>query len=216
VTCDDTTLSLGVYLLGALDTDERAAVEVHLSDCEHCRVELAELAALPSMLERLTLDDFAIEPPVVPEELFDRVAARAREEHADLRMAQRHRYRRLTAVAAAVVLVTGAAVGTVALTHHGQPKSTFVQSQGSVKMRVTLAAQKSGTSLQVTVAGLREDEHCQLIAIGKDGSRDVAGRWSATYAGQANETGSTAIARSQLTQLVLLGTNGRPLDTVKV
>jgi predicted anti-sigma-YlaC factor YlaD len=216
VTCDDTTLSLGVYLLGALDADERTAIEAHLRDCEHCRFELAELTALPSLLERLTLDDFAVEPPVVPADLFDRVAAQARAEHEDAQAttSARHRYRRLTAVAAAVVLVTGAAVGSVALAHHGG--STVQHTQGGVKMEVKLAAQTSGTSLRVTVAGLHEDEHCQLIAIGKDGSRDVAGRWSATYAGQAQVTGSTVIARSQLARLVLLGTNGRPLDTVNV
>jgi anti-sigma factor RsiW len=223
MTCDDTTLSLGVYLLGSLDADEQAAVEAHLRDCENCQFELAELAALPSLLERLTLEDFAVEPPTVPADLFDRVAARARAEHLDAQIttSARHRYRRLTAVAAAVVLVAGATVGSVALAHdggspHGASRATRSHAQGNVKMRVTLAAQTSGTSLWVTVAGLHEDEHCQLIAIAKNGSRDVAGRWSATYGGQAQVTGSTVIARSQLARLVLLGTNGQPLDTVNV
>jgi anti-sigma factor RsiW len=223
MTCDDTTLSLGAYLLGALDADEQAAVEAHLRDCEHCQHELADLTALPPLLERLTLEDFAVEPPEVPADLFDRVAVRARAEHADAQAAAsaRHRYRRLTAVAAAVVLIGGVTAGSVALAHqgaahHASPTTTVQSSHGSITMRVTLAAQTSGTSLRVAVAGLPENEHCQLIAIGKDGSRDVAGRWSATYSGQAQVTGSTVIARSQLARLVLLGTDGQPLDTVDV
>jgi predicted anti-sigma-YlaC factor YlaD len=217
MTCDDTTLSLGVYLLGALDADERTVVERHLEDCPQCAAELAELAALPSMLERLTLDDFAVEAPVVPEALFERVAARAREEHADRQALRGHRYRRLTAVAAALVIVAGAGIGSaVVLTggHHHQAGRTVVATQGHVKMQVTLAAQTTGTSLQVTVAGLPEDQHCTLIAIAKNGERDVAGRWSATYQGRAQQTGSTVIPTSQLARFVLLGNGGRQLVTV--
>jgi hypothetical protein len=83
-------------------------------------------------------------------------------------------------------------------------------------MRVALAAQTTGTSLQVKVAGLPDDEHCQLVAIARDGSREVVGQWSATYAGAAQVTGSTTIARKNLWKLVLLGTHGQHLVTASV
>jgi len=217
VTCDDTVLSLGVYLVGALDAADREAVEAHLADCPACQAELAELASLPSMLERLSIDDFPLEPLAAPEDLFDRVAAKARDEHLQQTRRTAHRYRRLTAVAAAVVVIAGASIGaSVALNHHSRPANGFSATQGPVTMRVTLASQTTGTGLKVTVSGLPHDEHCTLIAVAKNGSRDVAGRWDVTYAGWGQETGSTKITQSQLSRLVLLGTTGQQLVTVNV
>ena len=83
-------------------------------------------------------------------------------------------------------------------------------------MHVTLTSQQSGTGLRVTVSGLPRNEQCRLIAMASDGSRDLVGRWSATYYGQAQVTGSTDIPRSQLSRLVLLGTQGQHLVTVSV
>jgi anti-sigma factor RsiW len=222
--CQDTTMSLGVYLVGALDADERAAVEAHLQDCPTCRAELAELAGLPSMLERLSIDDFPLEPLPVPDDLFDRVAARAREEdalEADERRQNKSSggYRRLAAVAAAVVLIAVLGVGSLlVINHNGSTPTTnaFTNSQGAVTMRVALASQASGTGLKVTVSGLPPNEHCWLIAVSKSGVREVAGRWDATYPGTAQETGSTSIPQSQLSQLVLIGTGGKHLVTVPV
>ncbi|HTW20572.1 MAG TPA: zf-HC2 domain-containing protein [Mycobacteriales bacterium] len=219
MTCEETVVSLGVYVVGALDPAERAEVDAHLEQCAACRAELASLAGLPELLDRLSIEDFPLELMAAPADLFDRVAARAREEDE-----QRTRrgllsttYRRLTAVAAAAVLVAGASVGAVALAHHDQhPRSSFTATQSGVTMRVTLASQASGTGLNVTVSGLPRDEHCQLIAVGKDGTRDVAGRWDATYSGWAQETGSTRLPRSELAQLILLGNGGTRLATVNV
>jgi predicted anti-sigma-YlaC factor YlaD len=218
MTCEDITMSLGVYLLGALDAGERAEVEEHLRGCEVCRQELSELEVLPSMLARLTIDDIPREPLEVPDDLYERLAARARAEHAQRVPARVARYRRLTAVAAAVVLIAAASVGSLVVLRggHHPPGTTVTATQGHVRMQVTLASQATGTGLAVTVSGLRRNEHCQLIAIAKDGTRDVAGRWDATYVGQAKQIGSTAIPRSQLSRLVLLGTGGTHLVTVSV
>lgn len=221
MTCSDTTLSLGVYLLGALDAQERAEVEAHLSGCAACRAELAELEELPALLGRLTLDDIPGEPLAVPEDLYERVAAHARVQDAQRAPSRVARYRRLTAVAAAVVLITAGGVGSWAALRPHSPAAppqakVFVSQSGPVQMQVTLASQTTGTGLAVVVSGLRQNEHCKLIAIAKDGRRDVAGRWDATYVGKAQETGSTSIPRSQLSQLVLLGTGGEKLATVTV
>ena len=39
--CTDARLSLGVYVLGAIDPAERALVDAHLLTCRDCRDELA-------------------------------------------------------------------------------------------------------------------------------------------------------------------------------
>ena len=50
---DEVRIMLGAYVLGALDTAERRAVQDHLSGCRNCRVELDEIAWLPRVLNRL-------------------------------------------------------------------------------------------------------------------------------------------------------------------
>lgn len=55
--CGETRISLGVYVLGAIDPAERAQVDAHLSTCQDCRDELAGLAGLPALLSRVSLDE---------------------------------------------------------------------------------------------------------------------------------------------------------------
>jgi hypothetical protein len=58
VTCSN-TVTLGAYLLGALDPQERFEFEAHLGRCDTCRAELVRLAPLPGMLNQISLDDFS-------------------------------------------------------------------------------------------------------------------------------------------------------------
>jgi anti-sigma factor RsiW len=51
------SVALGAYLLGALDPEERRALEVHLGDCPHCRAELLELAPLPGLLRHTAFEE---------------------------------------------------------------------------------------------------------------------------------------------------------------
>jgi anti-sigma factor RsiW len=68
VTCAN-TVTLGAYLLGALDPRERFEFEAHLGGCDTCRTELVRLAPLPGMLNQISLDDFADGlPPTTLEE----------------------------------------------------------------------------------------------------------------------------------------------------
>jgi anti-sigma factor RsiW len=55
--CPEARISLGVYVLGAIDPAERAQVEGHLATCRDCRDELAGLAALPALLARVTAEE---------------------------------------------------------------------------------------------------------------------------------------------------------------
>jgi predicted anti-sigma-YlaC factor YlaD len=213
VSCQDTTLSLGVYLLGALDAGERADVEAHLATCETCRAELEELAGLPRVLDQIGLDDLTPQPLRPSDDLFERVAAKARAERAEAAGLKHRRYRALMAVAAALVILAGGGVAGWSLLHSSPH---VYQNSGPVHMQVSLASQASGTGLAVTVSGLPTDEHCKLVAVSKDGTRDVAGQWYATYQGKATVTGSTSIQKHDLSRLVLFGTGGERLATVAV
>jgi predicted anti-sigma-YlaC factor YlaD len=53
------TLSLGVYVLGAVEPAERARISEHLACCEACRDEFVRLAALPGLLQRVPAAEVA-------------------------------------------------------------------------------------------------------------------------------------------------------------
>src|SRR5215470_11862360 len=72
--CQEARIALGVYVLGAIDPDERAAVDEHLDTCRECRAELAEFMELPGLLalvpaeEAIALADGPLpgDPPLLP------------------------------------------------------------------------------------------------------------------------------------------------------
>jgi hypothetical protein len=55
--CTDAKLSLGVYVLGAIDPADRSLVDSHLATCRDCRDELAGLAGLPALLARVSVEE---------------------------------------------------------------------------------------------------------------------------------------------------------------
>ncbi|GIH65438.1 anti-sigma factor family protein [Microbispora siamensis] len=65
MTCEEVRISLGAYVLGALDAEETAEVEAHLETCAACRAELTELSGLPPLLARVSAEDIerAAAPP---------------------------------------------------------------------------------------------------------------------------------------------------------
>jgi anti-sigma-K factor RskA len=225
MTCQEATISLGVYLLGALDSAESAAVEAHLDECADCRKQLDELAGLPSVLERLELADLeplhASDDPSIThlppsEDLFSRVAAQAEEEATVVRRVRFGRFQKLSAAAAAVVLAAGVGIGVAESGGGGSVAAnvTLTGHKGPVDMRVVLTGRSHGTTMHVTVAGVPADEHCRLIAIASDGTRRLAGQWDASYAGWADFNGSTSVPLDQISKLVLRGSNGQRLVTV--
>ncbi|MEW9528786.1 anti-sigma factor [Microbispora sp. NPDC049125] len=102
MTCEDVRISLGVYVLGALDDDEAAQVEAHLDDCPACRAELAELSGLPSRLALVSADDIdrAAQPPRA---VLDRLVA------ASARRSRRSRVLLALAASAVVAALGGTA-----------------------------------------------------------------------------------------------------------
>jgi anti-sigma factor RsiW len=76
--CQEARIALGVYALGAIDPDERAAVDEHLDTCPRCRAELADFMELPGLLalvpaeEAITLAEGPLpgDPPLLPAVTF--------------------------------------------------------------------------------------------------------------------------------------------------
>ncbi|WP_066368711.1 anti-sigma factor family protein [Herbidospora mongoliensis] len=125
---DDVKISLGVYVLGALDARETAMVEAHLDTCDECQAELAELSGLPPMLDRVSAADveFAATPPRA---VLDRLLADS---------AKRHRRGRITrtmlGLAATVAIVTW---GGATLLNSAGPEMTASTAAGAAPEAAT-------------------------------------------------------------------------------
>lgn len=178
---------LGVYLLGAIEPPDRAAVDSHLVRCPGCTEELAGLAALPALLGRvsaaeaggLSADeaewDSQVDPPPgtgLPR-LLDRTATI-------------RRVRKWRGMAAAVVVIAVAVAALRALTPAASPAS----GQGawrtlSARDAVTLASatvdyapEAWGTELEVRVGRIAAGTTCQLRVTSSHGQQAVAGGWT--------------------------------------
>jgi anti-sigma factor RsiW len=206
MTCPETTADLGAYVLGALEPDERRRVDEHLLRCPACAAELADLATLPALLDRV--DPAELTPAGVrpSPELFARMSAAAAPP-------SRLRSRTWALVAAAVLVVLGVGTGvTVWVTASGEQAVTV--SAGAVRATVTASAIDQGSALDVTVVGMHPGETCRLVAVDRDGTRHPAGEWEASSAGDGTWRGWAEVERADLAQVVLVGDGGRELVRV--
>jgi hypothetical protein len=194
--CTDARMSLGVYVLGAIDPAERALVDAHLVTCRDCRDELAGLAGLPALLARVNPDEISrisaddtvrtITEERPPGELIGTVR--------DLAEARRRRNRwRFVAAAAAVVAIAGGLFG--GLSSMGTSRTVVVPfSAGgtgpwdTVQLTSTVTgatgsvaySQRSwGDAFEVLVDHIPAGTTCQLWVVHPDGTRTQVAAWTA-------------------------------------
>jgi Putative zinc-finger len=192
--CAEGRLSLGVYVLGAIDPAERALADAHLAACRDCRDEVAGLAGLPALLARVNPDEAGRIGA------DDTVSAAAGESPAGelpgtvplLAQARRRRDRwRYLAVAAAVAAVAGGLFGglraagptrTVVVPfsagtggwHTAQAESRATGAGATV----AYAREMWGTAVQVLVDHIPVGTTCRLWAVHPDGTRTQAAAWT--------------------------------------
>jgi len=195
--CTDARLSLGVYVLGAIDPAERALVDAHLATCRDCRDELAGLAGLPALLARVNPDEVsricaddtvgagtyaAADRP--PGELIGTVL--------DLADARRRRTRwRFLATAAAVVAIAGGLFGglssittsrTVPIpvgapgTHWDTVETT--NSVTGASASVAYSHELWGDAFEVLVDNIAVGTTCQLWVVHPNGTRTQVASWT--------------------------------------
>ncbi len=201
--CPEARLSLGVYVLGAIDPGDRALVDRHLATCRDCRDELAGLAGLPALLARVypeeaialaSTDELppgfqprADEGREPPRELLgtvlDLTAARRR----------RRRWRDVGLGLAAALIIAAGVFGGLRLGASPAPSSvpsaqsdvgpasgpwrTVTASTGGMSAAVSYRPMGWGTELAVKVNGIPLGTRCQLYVYGPGGSRTLVGSW---------------------------------------
>jgi hypothetical protein len=201
--CAEARISLGVYVLGAIDPAERALVDAHVATCQDCRDELAGLAGLPALLARVSKEE-AIALADTGEPL-PAAADEAPEPHRellatvlDLTAARRRRRRWREAslgVAAALIIAVGvfgglrlgsspAAQPAGASGQSGLyvgppngPMQTVTGKSGSMTATISYSAMGWGTQLDTKVSGIPVGTSCQLWVIDSSGNRVLAGDW---------------------------------------
>jgi hypothetical protein len=208
VTCEEVSLSLGAYVLGALEPEERRQVREHVSACPACALELAELERLPAVLDRVRLEDLQDGPVTPSPDLFERVASAAAAED------RRIRRRWLLVVAAAAALFLGG-VGTAIWVNRDVPQTVSVQA-GDVHVTVRTQADDSGdgTIVDVTASGLKPRSNCRLVVIDEDGGRHPAGSWMVDYEGEASYRGWSDVPPSEVEDLLMLDGEGDEIARV--
>ena len=81
---------------------------------------------------------------------------------------------------------------------------------------MTMNPTDTGTQLEMSLAGVESGQHCQLVAVGRDGTREVSATWVATYDGEAHVTGWTGLALDQIASLEVTTPEGATLATLTV
>lgn len=242
MTCQH-TMTLGVYLLGALDPSERSAFESHLSYCEICRGELVRLAPLPGLLNQITPDDFADSMP--PTGVEGAIATRANPITEPVPLPQfplsidpvtsddepRHRprskpgnnrprngrpgktakrYWRVTAAAAAVVVLAVAAVfGWQAVRHDTVPPQaqgvvwTGATADGKIRVEATMITRTWGTEIQSEIHGVPPGKKCYYLVWDHDGYKEQGGWWSTDHAADDVIPSVTSIPLDEIDRLEL-------------
>jgi hypothetical protein len=246
-------VSLGAYLLGALDPAERSVFEEHLDTCPDCRAELLRLAPLPGLLQRLTPEDYAaIEigdapdwpPPSLLADLLQPVPiaslpAEIRVAMPEIRVAELSGsedepaapptqpaqaavrpswWRRQGLALAAVAAVALLAIGGIVMFQPGKTTETAispvtwsaVDPATGVSGRVELISRGWGTEVQVSMKDIPEGRKiCHLVVYGRDGSQEVAGKWTAGYYREVRSIpGSSSIRLTDIDRVEVIAAGG--------
>jgi anti-sigma factor RsiW len=209
---------MGVLVLGAIDPGEREEVETHVRTCRSCA---AKLAPLPGLLKRV--DASYHEAPAAPPGILDRALEQIRaQEPADLDAARRRRRPRIAwlaaGVAAVTVLIAGlAGVRTAGVFPFSAPTTVVAAAANpttGVSASVTLQPSDAGTRVLLALSGVAPGAHCQLVAVGKDGQREVAATWVASYDGEAHVAGITGLPTHQIAAFDITTPQGSTLVSV--
>ncbi|KUJ65025.1 hypothetical protein ACZ90_52750 [Streptomyces albus subsp. albus] len=191
----------GAYALGVLDPEAADRFEAHLAGCERCAEELDALLAVVPLLGEYA--ESAPTPETVAARpgpgLLDRLLA----ETAAVRRTRRRR--RMLLAAAAVALIAAGPLATAALTSSDPPprsaapvrqmfdqgeKTTAVDPVTKVSATVSLQRRPWGTGVALRLDHVTGPRRCDLVAVGRNGERQVVTTWSVPAGGYGGSGGA--------------------------
>lgn len=222
---DEFALYDAAYVLGALSPADRAEFEEHLKGCEACSTSVGELAGLPGLMSKMSVEQLTAEAEVPPETLLPSLA----------RAVRRERLRRRLAVgAAAVAAACLVAVGAVALNGPDSPARPPVPSPSStppgsanlalsavVPSRVTASARLVdmawGTRIDLTCAYNTEEyspgggASYALVVIDRKGATQQVATWKALPDREVTVMGASSLTRQNIAAVEVRTLSGQAL-----
>lgn len=221
----DPHVDVAAYLLGALNDAEMDRFERHLATCPTCSARLDELSGVVPVLAEVKGAGI---PGPPSSGLLDRLLG---EVAAERRAKQRRRV--LMGVAASVLIVAGPTAAVLETQASGPPP--YVQTQPSEQYSATdaasgahatvrLAAQKWGTHVDLTLAGVSGPKTCRLVAVGRSGQQETVANWTVPPSGYGTDyqpapltvQGSTAMSPSDIAHFDVVTSSGQHLVSVPV
>jgi len=219
--------SLGVYVLGAAEPEERRKVEAHLPHCQACRAELLRLAPIPGLLAMVPPEAPTRQQPDVavaagrPDDSSQSAPPRLRRTERN-KPGDRRRSGRLfgslaglaAAGAAAAFLITGV-WGESSHGRGAEPVTlSGTNSVSHVHARARLLATSWGTSIRLTIRGVPLNVRCRLVVRSRSGGTETTGLWEAWREGPITVPASAAWRPSDIASLAVMA-GPRMLVTIK-
>lgn len=190
----------GAYVLGALDDDERSEFKRHLEECEPCRRDVAELAAIPALLARVE----SPERPIPPDAVIVRAKQRIAAERAAL-VRSRRRWQWGAAVAALLAAVAVVVVVGLAATGEPEPREAvaLVVETEAVPASITVSARAWGTAIDLELDELPPLDQYVAWAVDTAGTWEQVAIWGPTPTGRAIVSGASSFAAADLASVVV-------------
>ncbi|MFE4676718.1 zf-HC2 domain-containing protein [Streptomyces sp. NPDC056723] len=204
---------VGAYALGVLDEADRFRFEDHLGQCPRCVARVGEFGSTTAALAlyaRATppaVETVTEAGPVLLDGLVSRMERVRRAGHR----------RWLCAMAAAVVLaVAGPGVVVLGGSGDGAVRLDARDARTGVSASVTASGREWGTAVGIEVRDTRGPRVCELVAVGKDGSRQTVTTWAARAHDAAATTTQSAVALhpQEIARFEVRTTDGTRLVTI--
>jgi Putative zinc-finger len=220
MTTDEFALYDSAYVLGALSTADRREFEDHLQTCPACANSVRELAGLPGLMSRVSLDQLTAAPEPVPETLLSTLARAVQRER---------RQRRLlvgTAAAAAACLIAVAGVAITRADAPARPPVTASTSSGTANLAFTAVVASPITASARLVDmdwGTRIDMTCAygsqgrypasavsyaMVVIDRQGNAEQVATWKALPNRELTVMGASSRTRSDIAAVEIRTTDG--------
>jgi hypothetical protein len=229
MTTDEFVLYDAPYVLGALSPADRREFEDHLKVCDACAGAVAELAGLPGLMSRVSIDQLTAAAEPVPQMLLPSLARAVRRER---------RTRRLLVGAAGAAAACLIGVGAVAITRPDSPtrepatssatsSASPVSGTANLVMTAVVPSPVTATARLVDVAwGTRIDLTCTyssggpyptsgtpyaMVVIDRSGAAQQVATWNALPNRELTVTGASSRLRRDITAVEIRTLTGQTI-----
>jgi hypothetical protein len=220
---DEFAMLDAAYVLGALSPAERRDLEAHLKGCAACTNSVAELAGLPGLMSRVTVEELTTGGPSPPKTLLPSLAQMARRER---------RRQSLVVGALAATAASLITLGAVALTMPDSPGATPIASSSApsgvpnlaldavapspVSATARMVDMAWGTRIELTCAydakaapAYGDQSHYALVVVDRRGAAQQVATWRILPDGKLTITGASSLARRDIATVEVRTESGR-------